>query len=230
MTGVQTCALPIFNLATFVVPPLLIWHLWDRLPYAFDALRNGKWSETGVPLMARYKVLAGILLISLIANFFLYTRFTSYRDKVSYQVSTATYRMYSELDQAAFLLTYRNDEAFADWLPRVVQHLNEYRNATRRVNQMVVAGSVAQSSQFYFLSDTIPEGIQGALRQTDTLETEDFSKIVVVIKAIMEGLEKYYSPTTALSPALYESIADHVLKAMQDSEAVTMFDVQYSPR
>ena len=218
------------NIATFVVPPLLIWHFWDKLPYAFDAMRKGEWSETGVPLLARHKFLAFIVLVSLIMNFYFYTGLTSYKEKVSYQVSTATYTMFSELDQAAHLLTYRDSEIFEDWHPRVLQHIDGYRSATRRVSQMVHAGGVAPNSPFYFLAETFPNGLQGALWQKDALKTEDFTKLVVVIKAVSEALETHYTASNALSPDLYKRVADHVLKVMQDSEAIVMFDVQYGTK
>ncbi|MDP3488024.1 MAG: hypothetical protein Q8S19_08865 [Bacillota bacterium] len=218
------------NIATFVVPPLLIWHLWDRLPYTFDGLRKGNWSETGVPLLARHRFLAIIALVSLMTNFFFLTRMTSYKEKLNYQVSTATYTMFSEFDQAAHLLTYRDSEVFEDWQPRVLRHLEAYRSAARRVNQMVVSGGIATNSQFHFLAETLPQGLQGALWQKGTLNPEDFTKLVAVIKAFLEALEMNYRPNNALSPVLYQRVADHVLKAMKDSDALIFFDVQYSPR
>lgn len=218
------------NIATYVIPPLLIWYLWDRLPHTFDAMRKGNWSETGVPLVARYRFLATIVVVSLVTNFYFYTNLNTYREKISYQVSTATYTMFSELDQAAHILNNRDSDMFEDWHRMVLSHIDGYRNATRRVSQMVLSGGVVTNGPFYFLAETIPEGLQGALWQQDTLKPGDITKLVVVIKAVLEGLETYYRADNALSQDLYKKIADHVLKVMQDSEATHMFHVQYSAR
>ena len=92
------------------MPPLTIWYLWHNLPLAFDVLRGGNWTETGTPLLVKYRLLAVIVFISLAANIFLFIQETNSKSIINEQADLAQHEMYISLNQLNYLFSDAGDQ------------------------------------------------------------------------------------------------------------------------
>lgn len=223
-------------LAFFVIPPLLIWHLWHNLPLAFDAARGGNWRETGVPLLAKYRFLAVIVLVSLAANVFLLIQGAGYKDTIYHQTHSEQYGMWFDLRCLNHLFTYHDSDAFTDWERSALDYINSYASQARRLPALLRIHSFDTKGGLYFFILTLPEGLQKAVEEKESLKASDIASLNAAIELAQAAIEK---AQTAIEKnrrghprqiqSIYKDAADSIIPELIKSSAIRFFDLQYAP-
>jgi len=219
----ELLTLPV-NIGIFVVPPLLLWYIWGKLPYVYARFTNADLAEAGISIAVRFRVLAIITILALGGGIFYYTQYTSLRQAVNNEVSSARSTMFYEMMEVEYFLNNRD----RDWLEPTRNNIADFRNATRRVTGLVAGGGVATDSYFFLLSDTLPNGFDKALQQADSLSEQDFVKLSKVARSVGDAIQTYYT-ADALNPKMYKQMADYIVQVIQESGATNLFNVVYTP-
>lgn len=222
--------------AFFVIPPLLIWHLWHNLPLAFDAARGGNWRETGIPLLAKYRFLAVVVLVSLAANVFFIIQGAGYKEAVYRQVHSEQYGMWFDLRCLNHLFTYRDSDAFTDWEGSALDYINSYTSQARRLPTLLRIHSLDTRGGLYFFIVTLPQGLQKATEEKDSLDASDIASLNAAIEQAQTAMEKAQSAmekTRSGHPrqiqSIYEDAADSIIRELSKGSAIRFFDLQYAP-
>ncbi len=222
----EMAAIPL-NIGFFLIPPLLLWHLWSVSPLAYDALRGGNWTNKTVPIVVRYQFLALIAVASLLANVWLYWQWGDYRAMARQQAGSALYSMSLELKYVDHYLTNRDKEEFADWEVWYTEHTQRYRKAASDVVHAVEHRmGVSSRSPLYFFAHTIPEGLAVALEREAALSDASVAEIKAVLTASIEVLEGAISAKNPLSADIYQEAFDQALDQLGDIEDLVIFQVQ----
>jgi hypothetical protein len=221
----EIAAIPL-NIGFFLIPPLLIWHLWLVLPLAYDALRGGNWSPDTVPLVARYRILALIAVVSLLANIWLYWQWGDYRAMARQQAGNALYSMHSQLKYVDHYLTYRDQEGFSDWEVWYTEHVQRYAKAAYDVAHAVQRKSgVSDGSPLYFFAYTVPHGLTVALEREAELSDAGAAEIKAVLAASIAALEGAINSRNPLAADTYQDAFDQVLDQLESMEDLAIFQV-----
>lgn len=215
------------SIGFFLIPPLLLWHLWRVLPLAYDALRGGSWVEQGVPLRARYALLSAIALVALATACYFGWQWNEQRKVFAQQASQDLYTMWYELKMADHLLTSPDMRIHPDWREEAAEHVRSYKRAASRVTTFLRLKS--DDSQFRFLNSTIPGRFLEISDYRLSLSEDDVQSFSVVLKASIEALEAAVNSGRPLSPETYRVAADRIQEQLQEAEALTWLSTQFKP-
>ena len=220
------------NAAVWILPPLIIWYLWHRLPLVFDSLRGGTWATEGVPLLARHRLLAVAMLCSLAINIFLYVQWLGQNETIKQEVSNTLITMNAQLYRLEHLLTYPDyDQQLADWQKDAITSTQTYQTAATRMTSLVHRKGIASTSALYFLSRSFPEGITAILQQTDPQETQaDAKQVAAAVTAIRDALFDASGHLPLLKESVYQQAVDQALGQLESTDALHFFEVLYQPR
>lgn len=212
------------NIGFFLIPPLLLWHLWSVLPLVYDALRGGNWVEQGVPLRARYALLSVIALASLATACYFGWQWNEQRRIFAQEASQELYSMWYELKMADQLLTPPDMRSYPDWREEVAERVRSYQRAISRVTTFLRLKS--EDSQFRFLSADIPGRFLEIADYQLSLSEDDIQAFSVVLKASVEALEAAVNSGRPFSPETYRVAADRILEQLKGTEALSWLSTQ----
>lgn len=215
------------NVAFWVIPVLLLWHLWSVLPLVYDTIRGGIWAGSGVPLSARYSFLVVIVIVSVIANAFLYWQWTDYREMLRRQEGEALLGMRYELKMVDHWLAMRGEQGLLDWAPRITSQLENYGREVSDLKLSLRINGIATVSPLYFLTRTLPGGVAQAVERGDELSEADVTSLQAAIRASVEAIEAAIEDRRPLSSDTYRKIVDQILAELEGTDALQLFDVQY---
>ena len=220
------------NAAVWILPPLIIWYLWHRLPLVFDSLRGGSWATKGVPLLARHHLLAVAMLCSLAINILFYSQWLGQREINKQEINSALINLHTELGQLQNILAYPNyEQDFSDWQSDAVETTQTYQIAANRMTSLVHRKGIANTSALYFLSRTFPEGLAAVLQQTDPQEVQaDSKQVATVVTAIKDALFDATGNLPLLKESVYQQAVDQALGQLESTDALNFFEVLYQPR
>lgn len=222
------------NAAVWILPPLIIWYLWHRLPLAFDSLRGGTWTTDGVPLVAKHRLLAVVMLCSLAINLLLYDQWLGQREINKQEINSALINLHTQLGQLQNILAYPNyEQDFSDWQSDAVWTTQTYQIAATGMASLVHRKGVASTntSALHFLSRTLPEGITAVLQQTDPQEAQaDSKQVAAAVTAIRDALFDASGHLPLLKESVYQQAVDQALGQLKSTDALHFFEVLYQPR
>lgn len=220
------------NVALWVLPPLIVWYLWHALPLVFDSLRGGTWAAEGVPLLARYRLLAVAMLCLLATNILLYMLWLGQNETIKQEVNSTLITMNAQLYRLESLLTYPDvDQQFSNWQADAITSTQTFQTAATKMASLVHRKGIASTTALYFLSRTFPEGITAVLQQADPQEVQaDSKQVSAAVTAIKNAFFGASGKLPLLKESTYQQAVDQALSQLQDSNALNFFEVQYQPR
>lgn len=216
------------NLAFWTVPPLTIWYLWHNLPLAFDVLRGGNWTETGTPLLVKYRLLAVIVFISLAANIFLFIQETNSKSIINEQADLAQHEMYISLNQLNYLFSDAAGDQLQDWLGNAFNHIRIFNTSAQRLVALHRIHCEIDGP-LYFLIFSLSEGLVQAAEQRDQLDSDDIATISYILEALIDAIVGARRGSPHQLSNTYAQAAATIVAKLQDSDLIRFFDLQYTP-
>jgi len=215
------------NVGFFLIPPLLLWHLWRVLPLAYDGLRGGNWVEEGVPLRARYTLPSVIALGALATACYFGWQWNEQRRIFAQEAGQELYNMWYQLKMADHLLTSPDMRSHPDRREEAAEHVRSYKRAVSRVTTFLRLKS--EDNQFRFLNSAIPGRFLEIADYQLSLSEDDIQSFGSVLKATIEALEVAVNSGRPLSPETYRVAADRIQERLRGTEALTWLSTQFKP-
>ncbi len=208
----------LFNIASFVVPFVLAWHVWRQLPLCYDGLRGGRWRDEGVPLVVRYRLLAFIAVMALLSLVWLTSQFTHIREIIAFQANSSLLAVHTELkelDHAITRISAGDQNEGDDYY--VHMYLREWQSEMRRLNSIRSSLGRADVEAAHALAETIPNGVRSLFyeeRHEDALE---------VLRASIRAIETDFR-LGGLSSNAYQGAYDRIMQAIAQADLADYFD------
>ncbi len=208
----------LFSIASFAVPFVLAWHIWRQLPLCYDGLRGGRWRDDGVPLVVRYRFLAGLAVLGIVATVWLTYRYTESREALAYQANASLLAMHTELKELDHTIgrIMSGDNQEGD-IYYVHMYLRELQAAVRRLNSIHQSVGLLQDDSQHTMAETVPDGVRKLFYEGR------HSEALTVIRAIIWAIESDLRVGGMSQPA-YLSAVDSIMRAISEAGLADYFD------
>ena len=201
----------LFNIATFIAPFVLLWHVWRQLPLCYDGLRDGAWRNEGVPLVARYRLLGGIAILALLATVWLTAQFTQIRETIAFQANSSLLAVHTELKELDHTMTrvragdrHEGDQYY------VHMYLREWQSEMRRLSAIRISVGLSDVEAAHALTETIPNGVRSLFYE------ERYEDALAVVHAVLRAIETDFR-LGGLSGDAYQGAVDRIMQAINQA-------------